>query len=295
MDYSLAQLHAFVATVQHGSFKEASQHLNKRPQVIAKLVNALEDSCDQILFERQVRRLVITDAGKDLYPLARRIILDSELFERQLSALSSGVPSEFKVAIDTSLSCADITACYLAVIDEIPTIKLEVLSGGTSQVLEWVKTGEAEIGIIFSPLSLESGLIQIPTFNFSVIEAASPDFIHRGAVMSEQELAHLLQIVPKFVYQKRHDQFYVLSDKTIICNNVQEIINMALAGAGWCRLPTYLLEPYLQNNQLHEFSIEGANRVVWHASIVHAEQTELTLASDIFLEKVQNLPDRLKD
>lgn len=293
MDYSLTQLQAFVATVEQGSFKEASTTLNKRPQVIAKLVNALEDSCDQTLFERQVRRLTITEAGKNLYPFARRIILDSEQFKRQLMALSSDLPSEFKVAIDTSIFCADISACYLAVLEEIPTIKLEVLSGDTSQVLEWITSGNAEIGLIYSSFSVESGLIQIPAFNFSVIEVASPDFIQRGAVISETELAHLAQIVPKFVYQKKHEKFYVMSDKTIICNNMQEMIQMAIAGFGWSRLPAFLVEPYLQSEQLHEFSIEGGSSVTWYANVIHVDQAELTLASDIFLEKVHALPDRL--
>ncbi|RKF15691.1 LysR family transcriptional regulator [Alginatibacterium sediminis] len=293
MDYSLAQLQAFVSTVEHGSFKDASIELNKRPQVIAKLVAALEDSCDQLLFVRHVRQLKITTEGKTLYRLARRVILDAQAFERQLSAMDQNQPSEFKLAIDTSLACPMVSGCYLAVLEEFPSINLEVLSGGTSQVIEWVRRGQAEMGLIFSPLTEEQGLTQITVYNFSVVEVASPQLINHGAVVDEHQLAQLPQLVPKFVYEYKHDNIYVFSDKTIVSNNVEESIRIMLSGKAWCRLPGYIVQPYLDNQQLHEFSIEGANRVVWHASIVHPEQAELSLASDIFMERVQMLPDRI--
>ncbi|MDO6761967.1 LysR family transcriptional regulator [Agarivorans sp. 1_MG-2023] len=293
MNYSLSQLQAFVSTVESGSFKQAGMLLNKRPQVIAKLVGALEDSCNLSLFERKVRQLVITDEGKILFRLAKRIMQDAQQFDSQLTAFDQALPNEFKVAIDNSLVCQQVTECYLEVLSQIPTIELEVLSGETLQVLDWVNAGDAELGLVFSPLVEQSELAQIDVFHFSMVEVAAKQVVTQGSVLGEQEVAKLSQIVPKFIYQLGHQEVYVSSDRNIISNNAQESIAMMLAGTGWCRLPCYIVQPYLDSGDLNEFSLEGANRIIWHGSVMHNKNKELSMAGDIFLEKAMALQDRI--
>jgi DNA-binding transcriptional LysR family regulator len=293
MNYSLSQLQAFVATMDEGSFKMAALSLNKRPQVVAKLVATLEDVTNVQLFEREVRQLIPTQHGKMLYRYAKRLVQDSEIFEGQLKSLDQTTPSEFKVAIDSSIANPALTACYLEVLKQFPTIELEVMTGGTSQVLEWLRTGQAELAVVFSPMLELKGFNQVDVFNFAVAEVAAPNLVRHGSIMDKSELADLSQIVPRFIYEFGHQDLYVASPRQIICNNMIESIQMMRAGVGWCRIPRYLAEPLIKRGELHEFSMSGTTQILWYACAVYPENKELTWAGDVFLEQAMKLEDYL--
>ncbi|NHZ94808.1 LysR substrate-binding domain-containing protein [Massilia sp. CCM 8734] len=67
----LSALRAFEAAARHGSFKQAANELAVTPTAISHQIRALEELTGLTLFERQVRKVVLTDAGVELYPVLR--------------------------------------------------------------------------------------------------------------------------------------------------------------------------------------------------------------------------------
>ncbi len=289
MEYSLAQLEAFVVTVEQGSFKGAATRLGKSSQVVARLISMMEDSCNVQLFERQVRRLVITDEAQKLYRHAKRIMLEADKLNVQLASFERKLPHSFTLAIDNTLSCPEVTECYLAVQEEYPTLDLKVLSGGTVQVLDWIKSGEAEVALAFSPLEPVEGIQDLTAFNYNTAEVASPALVKRGEVLSQDRQIEMTQIVPQFIYDYGHEQRYVQSDKTIICNGFDEMLTMLCAGAGWARVPGFKVRHLLESGVLHDFVTEGSIPVSWHANLYYPNEENLSLAGDGFIERVLRL------
>lgn len=68
---SLSALRAFEAAARHGSFKQAASELAVTPTAISHQIRFLEEYTGLVLFERQVRKVVLTDAGAELYPVLR--------------------------------------------------------------------------------------------------------------------------------------------------------------------------------------------------------------------------------
>ncbi|MFZ6743544.1 LysR substrate-binding domain-containing protein [Undibacterium sp. JH2W] len=68
---SLSALRAFEAAARHGSFKQAANELAVTPTAISHQIRLLEEYTGLCLFERQVRKVVLTDAGAELYPVLR--------------------------------------------------------------------------------------------------------------------------------------------------------------------------------------------------------------------------------
>lgn len=64
-------LRAFEAAARHGSFKQAAAELAVTPTAISHQVRSLEDHAGLPLFERRTRKVVLTDAGAQLYPVLR--------------------------------------------------------------------------------------------------------------------------------------------------------------------------------------------------------------------------------
>ncbi|PCD89054.1 LysR family transcriptional regulator [Vibrio mediterranei] len=291
MDYSLAQLQAFVATVEAGSFKAAAIKLGKSSQVVARLVGMMEDSCSVLLFERQIRQLQLTEEGKKLYRYAKRIILDSEKLNAQLASFDQQLPNSFTVAIDNYLSSEPITQCYLDVLSEFPSIDLVVKSGDTSQVIDWITSGQAEVALVFSPLSQIEDVQEMVAFNFPTTEVASSRLVSAGAVLTQEEQNDMTQIVPQFVYDFGHEKRYILSDNTISCTGFDEVLSMLKAGAGWARIPNFKASKLIDEGVLNEFYTEGSTPVSWHAMLYYPNENQLSIAADVFIERVMHLTE----
>jgi LysR family glycine cleavage system transcriptional activator len=67
----LSALRAFEAAARLGSFRQAADDLAVTPTAISHQIRALEAQLGLALFDRQVRKVVLTEAGARLYPVLR--------------------------------------------------------------------------------------------------------------------------------------------------------------------------------------------------------------------------------
>lgn len=67
----LSSLRAFEAAARHGSFKRAADELAVTPTAVSHQIRSLEAHAGLALFERGVRKVSLTAAGAQLYPVLR--------------------------------------------------------------------------------------------------------------------------------------------------------------------------------------------------------------------------------
>lgn len=67
----LSALRAFEAAARLGSFKAAAEELAVTPTAVSHQIRGLEEHVDVALFSRQARRVTLTEAGANLYPVLR--------------------------------------------------------------------------------------------------------------------------------------------------------------------------------------------------------------------------------
>ncbi|MGE8612921.1 MAG: LysR substrate-binding domain-containing protein [Achromobacter veterisilvae] len=67
----LSGLRVFEAAARLGSFKAAAKELAVTPTAVSHQIRALEAQTGLLLFDRHVRRVSLTDAGAQLYPVLR--------------------------------------------------------------------------------------------------------------------------------------------------------------------------------------------------------------------------------
>lgn len=84
-------LAAFTAIVDYGSFSEAAESLHLTQPAVSKRLAALEQQLGQVLLERGQRKLVLTEAGAQLLPYARRILDEMHNARLDLSARSTEI------------------------------------------------------------------------------------------------------------------------------------------------------------------------------------------------------------
>ena len=74
----LTVLQAFECAARHGSFTKAAAELNLTQSAVSRQVKTLEKQLGLLLFERVRKRVVLSDAGRQLLPRAQRLLAQSE-------------------------------------------------------------------------------------------------------------------------------------------------------------------------------------------------------------------------
>ncbi|GLP97802.1 LysR family transcriptional regulator [Paraferrimonas sedimenticola] len=292
MNFSLAQLQAFVMAAQTGTFQAAAIKLNKRAQAVSKLVASMEDSCAVVLFERKARHLEITAEGRKLLNGAQRILKDADNLSAILTGFDEGVPNNLSVAIDNFLICPEVTNCLKDIMAEYPTMDLDVLSGTTSQVAAWVLEGKADIGLRAAPLVLDESLTVQKAFAFNLVEIAPPNLFRAGEVVDEGALYPLTQIVSPFIYELNLDEMHVVSDKVITSNNLAQSIELVKAGLGWTVAPYLAVRDSLESREVVEVATLGANRHTWMSECIYLDENRLSVAADLLVQKLSQIEAR---
>jgi LysR family glycine cleavage system transcriptional activator len=93
----LSALRAFEAAARLGSFKAAADELAVTPTAVSHQIRGLEEHTGVALFDRQVRKVVLTEAGARLYPVLRD---GFNAFEAALGALHA--PGRPRVTISAT-------------------------------------------------------------------------------------------------------------------------------------------------------------------------------------------------
>ncbi|NKF49839.1 LysR family transcriptional regulator [Shewanella sp. WXL01] len=289
MNFSLAQLQAFVTTAEMGSFQAAATKLNKRSQAISQLVAALEESNNLVLFVRKPKSLEITETGTRLLSAARRALNESLKLNLLLNSVQLPDNNNVILAVDSFLVCNEVSACCKAVAQQYPDAAIEVLVGTTREVTRWVETGKADIGLQLSTLKKSSQLTLVNVFSFGLLFAAPADKFHPGEVVTEEQLHLIPQIVYETVYDLSMDKSHVVSDQVIVTNNLSQLLSLVEEGVGWSVVPDISSKTVLRSDNLVEISLEGGPHYQWMADCVYRHEDELSLAADYLLQKLMEL------
>ncbi|MEZ8825083.1 LysR family transcriptional regulator [Vibrio amylolyticus] len=289
MNFSLAQLEAFSATYEYGSFKAAAERLNKQRQVVTKLVCTMEESCNVQLFTRKTRHLQPTDAAHKLIPFINRALFDSGKIHSTIQRFELKPATRLSLGIDNMLICNELMPCYQNLLAEFPELQLDIRTGSTTEVFEWLINKDVELALRFYPFSEEAEVIKVMAFNFEMVNVTSSQLVNPGSVLSDEDIAHMTQIVPKFVYHYHHQKRHIFSDRKIISNNIQQTISMLEAGMGWAIVPKFMVEEKLANGTLSSVTIEGSSPIYWSAELIYLSEEELSLAGDLFIQNVQDI------
>jgi DNA-binding transcriptional LysR family regulator len=147
MNVDLADLRAFAAVVELGSFHAAADTLHLSQPALTRRVQKLEGALGVLLIDRSTRQLRLTPVGREFYFKTRRTLdeLDAavmgvrELAERATGEVTLGaVPTATYYFLPRVIE--DFNGRY-------PNIRIRILDLSANDVLEAVKRGQAEFGI----------------------------------------------------------------------------------------------------------------------------------------------------
>jgi DNA-binding transcriptional LysR family regulator len=140
---NIPDLEAFVAVVETGSIVAASARLNLTQPGVTRRVQNLEDGLGAALLDRQSKPLKPTQAGREAYEQARRVLRSVEDL-RSSVAPDGEVRGEFRLGVMPYLSEAALSVPLDRMREAFPQLTLRITSGWSPRLLEQVSRSELD-------------------------------------------------------------------------------------------------------------------------------------------------------
>lgn len=149
---TIRQLEYFISAAHLGTFAAAAaEHRIAQPS-LSEQINVLERSLEVPLFTRTSRRLLLTDAGKQLLPLAEQAVTDMREFaewSRRVRSIEEG-----------TVSFGTFNSAHLYLLTDLirefhelhPGVRIQVVGLNSSEVADGVREGRLEAGLVQLPV-----------------------------------------------------------------------------------------------------------------------------------------------
>jgi DNA-binding transcriptional LysR family regulator len=124
---TLANLQAFIAAADTGSFSEVARRCGLMPSVVAKRIDQLEWRIQARLFTRTTRKLTLTDVGERYLPTVRKIVGDMEDMLAGMATASGDLEGPIRIKIPTTLGTLYLSDMLNRFLQEQPRIHMDVV------------------------------------------------------------------------------------------------------------------------------------------------------------------------
>jgi DNA-binding transcriptional LysR family regulator len=250
-----ADIEAFTAVVDAGSFSAAGERLGIAKSVVSRRISQLEGRLGSRLLHRTTRRLALTDTGKNFYQRAVQILADLDDAEQSVTEETIELRGSLKLAAPLSFGLMHLSEAITDFLGEHPAIELNLdLNDRNINLVEEgfdmaVRIGELQ----------DSTLVARRLGTVRFMTCASRTYLERhGEPAHPDELQQHIGLQYSNISYKQQWRYQTPAGKTIHAqpqiriraNNGNALAAAASAGLGIIRSPTFILGGYVKEGSL---------------------------------------------
>ncbi|MCX2729372.1 LysR family transcriptional regulator [Saccharopolyspora sp. NFXS83] len=144
----LRQLDHFLAVARQGSFTGAARETHVVQSALSASIRKLEIALGAQLFERTTRRVLLTEAGRALLPVAQRIAADVVVARGEVSAVAGLSRGRVSVGTIQTLTVVDLPAELGEFRQHHPGVRICVREGIAPELVDAVGAGELDLAYL---------------------------------------------------------------------------------------------------------------------------------------------------
>ncbi|MFL6578250.1 MAG: LysR substrate-binding domain-containing protein [Povalibacter sp.] len=142
----------FVALADTRHFGKAAERSFVSQPTLSAQIKKLENYLGVQLIERQPRKVTLTETGQKILPLARRILQESEEIVSLARHEHDPLSGKLKVALIPTIGPYLLPLVTRKLRKQLPALKLMLYEYQTEPLLERLREGEIELGILALPV-----------------------------------------------------------------------------------------------------------------------------------------------
>jgi DNA-binding transcriptional LysR family regulator len=247
----LRHLKYFLKLAEELSFVRAAEKLFISQPPLSRQIKELETELGATLFERNNKRVILTDAGKYYQKKIQELVQNLELINATTKKISENQSGEFRIAYVSSTFSGDISKLIQFLSAQYPYVNFRLYEVPTVKQIAALEEGKIDFGIIRAPLhspKIDSKLWFKDSFSLVFNR-------NKYAIASEDELEIVKEATFVFFNKKYAPYFY---DALLqICaqygfnpkvvhesNNISSIIQLVKNGLGISIVPTAIVKSH---------------------------------------------------
>src|ERR1700761_5536056 len=160
---TIVQLEYIVAVDTYRSFVAAAEKCFVTQPTLSMQVQKLEDTLGVKLFDRSKQPVTPTEIGNEIIAQARILLGESEKIKEIITDRQKELSGELRVGIIPTISPYILPKILQGFIEKYPQVKLIVWEQTTETIIQQLKLGVIDCGILSTPLR-ESTLTELPVF-----------------------------------------------------------------------------------------------------------------------------------
>jgi LysR family transcriptional regulator, hydrogen peroxide-inducible genes activator len=154
-DIKLKDLRYLVAVADERHFGRAAEKCFVSQPTLSAQLKKLEDYLGVKLIERQPKRVVLTEAGREIVPRARRILEASDEVVQLARAHRDPLAGQLRVALLPTIGPYLLPQLAPEARKRLPRLELMLYEHQTDLMLEKLQAGELDVGILALPVPLD--------------------------------------------------------------------------------------------------------------------------------------------
>ena len=180
-----ADLEAFIAVVEAGSFTAAAERLDTAKSAVSRRVTALEERLGVQLLRRTTRRLNLTETGRSFYEHSARIVADLDEAEAAVLQQHGELRGKLRVALPLSFGARHMHAPIAEFSRQHPRVSFDL--DLNDRRIDLIAEG-VDVAVRIGRLA-DSTLIARRLFEARTVVCASPAYLEqRGTPQTPDEL-----------------------------------------------------------------------------------------------------------
>ncbi len=247
-------LQAFVSVAQSQSFSRAAEHLYVTQPAVSKRIFNLENQLDIRLFDRIGRDVLLTEAGKALYPRALRILQELEDSRKAIGNLSGRVGGKLSIGTSHHIGLHRLPEVLGRYSEAWPEVELDLHFLDSEAACLSVEKGKLELGIVTLPNVANEKLISVPVWEDPLVIVVSRQHPVVGELGS-RTTGVLPEMIAKYpvilpgpktftseLVQSVFGRHGVYLNVKLSSNYLETIKMMVDIGLGWSVLPQKIVD-----------------------------------------------------
>jgi DNA-binding transcriptional LysR family regulator len=262
------QLEAFLWVTELQSFTKAARQLYMSQPAVSFQIKAIEENLEVDLFQRGDKKVILTEAGRLLYPEAKKMIKHYNKIKAGLDDLK-GLKTGNLVIGASTIPGEYVMPLLIGGFKELyPGIQISLKIAGSGLVTRWVREREIDLGITGIPVEGD-GIECTPWLQdeMVLIVNQSHPWAQKG-VINLDELKNGVMILREKGSGTRRSLEMILEEKGIQLDDIPKgmelgstraVITAVEAGLGVSIVSRYAVKDVLQLKRISEVQVEGLN------------------------------------
>lgn len=148
----LRHLKYFLAVAEELNFTKASEKLFISQPPLSRQIMELEEELQARLFNRNNKRVELTEAGKYFEKEVKELFQDLERITIKTKKIAENVSGEFRIAYISSIYSSVISDLIKHLKEQFPYVNFKLFEVSTTKQISALEQGKIDLGIIRSPI-----------------------------------------------------------------------------------------------------------------------------------------------